>query len=80
DETEKIAFIQNNKFEYVSNEVKHVLSHQHLYCHFAVIEGIKESNFTQQFWVSKEGFSNYPVPRVIEKYIEENSELIFNHH
>ncbi|MBM3185647.1 MAG: A/G-specific adenine glycosylase [Bacteroidetes bacterium] len=80
DANEKRAFIKNYKYEYVSSEVKHVLSHQHLYCHFIFIEGFKKSNFTQQFWVSKEEISNYPVPRVIEKYIEENSELIFNHH
>lgn len=77
---EKTAFIQNSNFEFISAELKHVLSHQHLYCHFVVLGGFKEKNKKSQYWAGKEDISNYPVPRIIENYIEENSDKIFSHH
>jgi A/G-specific adenine glycosylase len=78
DASEKMDFIQNGNFEFVSTEVKHILSHQHLYCHFVVSKGLDDLRKNDQFWVNNVDFSNYPVPRVIERYIEENYARIFN--
>ncbi len=75
---EKLTFIQNGKYEYVSTEVKHILSHQHLYCHFVISKSQEKIADDTQLWVNIEGFSNYPVPRVIERFLEENSKRIFN--
>jgi A/G-specific adenine glycosylase len=78
DASEKMDFIQSRNFEFVSTEVKHVLSHQHLYCHFVVFKGLEDKRKNDQFWVNNVDISNYPVPRVIERYIEENYARIFN--
>jgi adenine-specific DNA glycosylase len=79
DASEKMDFIQSRNFEFVSTEVKHVLSHQHLYCHFVVFKGLEDKRKNDQFWVNNVDISNYPVPRVIERFIEENSTRIFNY-
>ena len=79
DASEKMDFIQSRNFEFVSTEVKHVLSHQHLYCHFVVFKGLEDKRKNDQFWVNNFDISNYPVPRVIERFIEENSTRIFNY-
>jgi A/G-specific adenine glycosylase len=78
DAEEKLTFIHNGKYEYLSTEVKHILSHQHLYCHFVVFKGLEDKRKNDQFWVNNFDISNYPVPRVIERFIEENSTRIFN--
>lgn len=78
DAAEKMAFIQNGKYEYVSNEVKHVLSHQHLYCHFVICSKQEKIEVDSEFWVDIHEFSDYPVPRVIERFMEENSDRIYH--
>lgn len=78
DVAEKMAFIQNGKYEYVSNEVKHVLSHQHLYCHFVICSKQEKIEVDSEFWVDIHEFSDYPVPRVIERFMEENRDSIFH--
>lgn len=78
DAAEKMTFIQDGKYEYVSTEVKHVLSHQHLYCHFVISTDPNEKTRDAQFWVNTDDISNYPVPRVIERFVEANIERIFN--
>jgi A/G-specific adenine glycosylase len=78
DAEEKLTFIQNGKYEYLSTEVKHILSHQHLYCHFVISTSQEKTANDTQLWVNIVEFSNYPVPRVIERFVEENSKRIFN--
>ena len=78
DAAEKMSFVQNGKYEYLSTEVKHILSHQHLFCHFVISTNQEKKANDTQLWVNIVEFSNYPVPRVIERFIEENSERIFN--
>jgi A/G-specific adenine glycosylase len=78
DVAEKMTFIQNGKYEYVSNEVKHVLSHQHLYCHFVICSKQEKIEVDSEFWVDIHEFSDYPVPRVIERFMEENRDRIFH--
>jgi A/G-specific adenine glycosylase len=78
DAAEKMTFVQKGKYEYLSSEVKHILSHQHLYCHFVISTSQEKKVNDTQLWVNIVEFSNYPVPRVIERFMEENSERIFN--
>lgn len=78
DASTQMNFINNGEFDYVSVELKHILSHQHLYCRFAILKGLNEKTNNNQFWVSSGEISNYPVSRLIEKFIEDYNELIFN--
>ena len=77
DSTEKISFLEEGNFNLISSEIKHVLSHQHLYCHFVTLSVQDKLINNNQVWVSISDISDFPIPRVIEKYIEENYELIF---
>jgi adenine-specific DNA glycosylase len=75
--TEKKLFLQREKFNFVSEEIKHILSHQHLYCHFVEVHEIPSKEHTNQIWVSSIEISDFPVPRIIDKFIEEHFEKIF---
>jgi A/G-specific adenine glycosylase len=75
DETK--VFLQKGNYNYMSNEIKHILSHQHLFCHFVVETNkveLKKDNYT---WVASSEISDFPIPRVIERFMEENSKIIF---
>ena len=74
---DKEKYLNPNKFHTISKEYKHILSHQHLFCTFAFRkEELKET--TDKFIsVSAEELENYPIPRVVEKFIEENAKLLF---
>jgi A/G-specific adenine glycosylase len=76
--SEKLLFLKEGKFDYISNEVKHVLSHQHLFCNFVL--SLKKLELTQRkhIWVDNISISDFPLPRVIERFIEENFKIIFN--
>ncbi len=78
DSSEKMKFLKNNNYEFISPEVKHVLSHQHLYCHFVISKGNDEKRKDSQLWVNNIEILNYPIPRVIERFLEENGQLVFN--
>lgn len=77
DSSEKLSFLEKGKFTHVSNEIKHVLSHQHLFCHFVVAPNQREMKKECHAWVTSLEISDYPTPRVIERFIEENFNLIF---
>lgn len=74
----KTVFLQSQDFEYSSAEIKHILSHQHLFCHFVIVKNEGDSIIPVGKWVNSSEYFEYPVPRVIEKFVEENHELIFN--
>lgn len=62
------------KIESVSNTVKHILSHQHLYTNFWKTSEIPacflhDSSF---ILISKNALTSYPIPRLIDRYLEEN--------
>jgi len=67
---------QSNYLEPVSAAQKHILSHQHIYSRFAFVtnaallkefEGLIELNF--------EELGSYPLPRLIDRFIENNYSL-----
>lgn len=55
--------------------VKHILTHQNLYVTFWKVEEPIEND--DVFNVDKEGLKDFPLPRVIDKFIEEFEDLIF---
>lgn len=54
-------------------EYKHVLSHQHLYCRFYKAEGKNTDLHKPYIKIRREELNQYAIPRIIEKYFEENS-------
>lgn len=77
DSMDKDMFLQRGGFKWVSQEIKHVLSHQHLYCNFVVNEKTKNIDGENYIWIPFEEIQNIPIPRLIEKYIEQNYERLF---
>jgi adenine-specific DNA glycosylase len=74
----KTVFLQNQDFEYGSAEIKHILSHQHLFCHFVSLDYKPKSHRKKEsVWVNRSEFFHYPVPRVIEKFVEDNLDRCF---
>jgi len=72
-------FIINNEIDLaVTSEFKHVLTHQIIFAWFYKIEISKASHFTRipsllkvnMIQVSKSELHNYPVPRLIEKFLK----------
>jgi len=71
----KNIFLTTLKAEFISQEYKHILSHQHLLAHFAVRTPREKIRSNQQE-ISLSELSDFPIPRLIEKFWEEYSEMI----
>ena len=50
---------------------KHILSHQHIYCTFWEFEQLPEQLDENWEIISLPNFTNYPIPRVIDRYLED---------
>jgi A/G-specific adenine glycosylase len=74
---EKQLFLKSNDLLYISNEIKHILSHQHLFCHFVIVNYNQDTISENQQWVSSNDYIDFPIPRLIEKFIQNNFELTF---
>ena len=83
DAVEDLSLIKKeitNKFgvsvELVKAGVKHILSHQHLHTTFwrmKELPGILKEDKEYE-WVEKKELGRFPIPRVIERYLEETSD------
>lgn len=58
-----------------SKEYKHVLSHQHLFCHFIVRN---PTNLDDGEHVKIEDLHQYPIPRAIDRFLEDYGHDIFH--
>jgi A/G-specific adenine glycosylase len=74
---QKETYLNPNKFHHISDEHKHILSHQHLFCTFAFPIESPETTQNNFIAVTLNELDNYPIPRVIEKFVEENTNLLF---
>jgi A/G-specific adenine glycosylase len=54
-----------------SQPKKHILSHQHIYCTFWEFNQLPKSKDNNWDIVSLTDFQNFPIPRVIDRYLEE---------
>lgn len=73
----KETYLNKGDFHHISEEIKHILSHQHLYCTFVFPKELVNNTKNELISVTLDDLENYPIPRVIEKYIQENTELLF---
>jgi len=72
---EKQAYLDSLKSKFISKEYKHILSHQQLFAHFAVVEPPSEIP-ENQLEIALSELSNFPIPRLIDKFWEEHRGLI----
>ena len=75
----KSGFLELNNFDFVSKEYKHILSHQHIFATF-VFQRVKKINLQQgEQKLFPSQIDDFPIPRLIEKFLEEESaQLFFN--
>ena len=59
-----------------TDQIKHLLTHQKLYCKFWLLISKKELPENKQFKkIPIHELKTYPVPKVVENYIHNNQEL-----
>jgi A/G-specific adenine glycosylase len=72
---EKTNFLSKLDSKFISQEYKHILSHQQLFAHFAVVEPSNEIP-RNQLEIALSELSNFPIPRLIDKFWEEHCGLV----
>jgi A/G-specific adenine glycosylase len=72
---EKTNFLAALDSKFISQEYKHILSHQQLFAHFPVVEPSKEIP-ENQLEIALSELSNFPIPRLIDKFWEEHCGLV----
>jgi len=76
-----ILFFPSNNFTvtYVSNPIKHVLTHQHIFCKFFEIE-IKnvtnKSALKSYLNIDIDRLKNYAIPRLIDRYLQQQNSKV----
>jgi len=70
-----ISLILMERFKVSPNKIyqfkKHILSHQHIYPFFYMLNIEDESFLSDFIKVAKRDFQDYPIPRVIDRFLEE---------
>lgn len=67
---------KSNEIHYLSDEQKHILSHQHIYGSFAFIKSDRIiDQFEDLIELNFDELPNYPLPRLIDRFIENNYSL-----
>jgi A/G-specific adenine glycosylase len=72
---DKQSCLASLKSKFISKEYKHILSHQQLFAHFAVVEPSNEIP-ENQLEIGLSELSNFPIPRLIDKFWEEHCGLV----
>jgi A/G-specific adenine glycosylase len=72
---EKRNFLASLDSKFISQEYKHILSHQQLFAHFAVVEPSNEIP-ENQLEIALSELSNFPIPRLIDKFWEVHCGLV----
>jgi A/G-specific adenine glycosylase len=71
----KQSYLDGLKSKFISKEYKHILSHQQLFANFAIVEPSNEIP-ENQLEIAVSELSNFPIPRLIDKFWEEHYERI----
>lgn len=56
-----------------SEPIIHKLSHQHIHAVFHIYDGIPKNRGKNQYKISISEIQDYPLPRIIDRYLDENS-------
>ena len=72
---EKERYLSDVMHSFQSKEYKHVLSHQHLFCHFIVRIPTDLDDGAQ---VKLEDLHQYPIPRAIDRFLDDYGHDIFH--
>jgi A/G-specific adenine glycosylase len=72
---EKEQYLDGIHPHFQSKEYRHVLSHQHLFCHFIVREAKEQEDGEL---VQIEDLHQYPIPRAIDRFLEDYGLDIFH--
>ncbi len=72
---EKRAYLNGLKSDFISKEYKHILSHQQLFASFAIVNQRNETS-ESQLEIALSELSNYPIPRLIDKFLEDHVDRI----
>ena len=75
DPEEKERYLSEVMPSFQSKEYKHVLSHQHLFCHFIVRISTNRDDGTH---VKLQDLHQYPIPRAIDRFLEDYGHDIFH--
>lgn len=75
DPKEKERYLSDVKPGFQSKEYKHVLSHQHLFCHFILRNS---TNLDNGELIKLEDLHQYPIPRAIDRFLEDYGHDIFH--
>jgi A/G-specific adenine glycosylase len=71
---EKEQYLSSVCSHFQSKEYRHVLSHQHLFCHFIVREATNQEDGEL---VQIEDLHQYPIPRAIDRFLDDYGLDIF---
>jgi A/G-specific adenine glycosylase len=58
-----------------SNQKKHILSHQHIYCTFWEFDSLPTNLKDKWEIININDFKSYPIPRAIDRYLEEKHKI-----
>jgi A/G-specific adenine glycosylase len=75
-------YISENKYEFnhIIEYSKHILSHQHLHATFAFVWNSQTSNkFVDTITINWIELDQYPIPRLIDRFIQEHPQLFQTH-
>lgn len=73
---EKVISLSANNQMYISDEIVHILSHQKLHCKFIHIVNFTGTAKDNQ--IVTKNINDYPLPRVIDRYLEKSTFGLFN--
>ena len=71
---EKELYLSNNNSRFLSKEYKHILSHQHLFCHFIAVNPCEKDSGEH---VQIQDLDQYPIPRAIDRFLDDYGLDIF---
>lgn len=71
----KEAYLNSTEHRFISKEYKHILSHQHLICHFIVREQVQTDDGLA---IQINEIVDYPIPRAIDRFLDEYGLDIFH--
>jgi adenine-specific DNA glycosylase len=72
---EKEQYLVSVQSNFQSKEYRHILSHQHLFCHFIVRNATPQEDGEL---VQIEDLHQYPIPRAIDRFLEDYGLDIFH--